>query len=204
LLLAVGVALREVTSEITNVLDFGGACGIHYKLTKLLFPDNNFRWAVVETPAMVNRARSLETESLRFFQDVKSAAEWVGNVHLVNSNSALQYLEDPLHTVDELLELRSTVVFWERLFLSNGQTHADRQRSMLFDHGPGPAPEGFKNRPVTQAITRLSRENFLSSHETHYQLRCKAEGAGNLSTYLFSRRRTSTAQADDAETITHH
>jgi hypothetical protein len=34
---------------VSSVLDFGGGCGIHYKQANL--PD--VRWAVVETPAMV-------------------------------------------------------------------------------------------------------------------------------------------------------
>ena len=96
-----------------------------------------FRWAVVETPSMVRKARSLETESLKFFEDIASANAWLGSVDLVNSNSVLQYLKDPLQTTRQLLELSPKVVLWERLMLSNGATHADQQRTMLFDHGPG-------------------------------------------------------------------
>lgn len=190
LLVAVGIALKERPDEIADVLDFGGACGVHYKLAKLLFPETNFRWAVVETGAMAKRARSLETESLKFFENIKFALEWLGRVDLVNSNSALQYVADPLQTLKELLALQPKVALWERLMLSTGQTRTDQQRSMLFDHGPGAAPAGFKNRPIIQKITRLSRADFLSSHETQYKLRCKAEDAGDFSTYLFSRRMT--------------
>jgi hypothetical protein len=39
---------------VSSVLDFGGGCGLHYKLAKLQSP--KIRWAVVETPAMVARA----------------------------------------------------------------------------------------------------------------------------------------------------
>jgi putative methyltransferase (TIGR04325 family) len=188
LLLAVGIALREKSrDENTHVLDFGGACGIHYKLATLLFPDSRFRWAVVETSAMVKRAKSLETGSLKFFRDIGSATDWLGEVELVNSNSALQYVANPLQTVRELLELRPKVALWERLMLSNDQTCPDRQRSMLFDHGPGAVPAGFRNRAVVQDITRLSRADFLSSHGAKYKLRCTAEDAGDLSTFLFSR-----------------
>src|SRR3954454_15832858 len=39
LLLAVSIALKERTSdEVNAVLDFGGACGIHFMLASLLFP----------------------------------------------------------------------------------------------------------------------------------------------------------------------
>ncbi|HEX2366724.1 MAG TPA: hypothetical protein VHJ00_17085, partial [Bradyrhizobium sp.] len=60
-------------------------------------------------------------------------------------------------------------------------------RTMLFNHGPGMVPAGFRNRPVVNKVTKLSRTDFLSAHEARYTLRCKAEESG-FSTYLFSRR----------------
>lgn len=189
LLLAVSIALaRRAPDPPCCVLDFGGACGIHHKLATLLFPDAALRWAVVETPTMLRKALSLETESLKFFEDIASAKAWLGKIDLVNSNSALQYLDDPLQTTRQLLALAPKVVLWERLMLSNGATHADQQRTMLFEHGPGAVPPGFRNRPVRQSITRLSRADFLAAHEPEYILRCKAEGTGHFSTFLFSPR----------------
>jgi putative methyltransferase (TIGR04325 family) len=187
LLLAVGTTLAEGEGGACRVLDFGGACGVHHKLATLMFPDVAFRWAVVETPSMVRKARPLETESLKFFEDIGSAHGWLGGVDLVNSNSALQYLDDPLRTVSELLALSPALALWERLMLANGPTHADQQQSMLFDHGPGAVPAGFRNRAVRQKITRLSRTDLLAAHEGRYRLRCGAEESG-YSTYMFSRR----------------
>jgi putative methyltransferase (TIGR04325 family) len=190
LLLAVGIALTECErGEPCRVLDFGGACGVHHKLATLLFSDAQFRWAVVETSSMVRRAQSLETESLRFFESIGAARTWLGSVDLVNSNSALQYVEDPLQTIGELLELAPKIVLWERLMLSSGATHIEQQRTMLFDHGPGAVPKGFRNRPVLNKITKLSRYDFLSAHEAWYRLRCKAEET-EYPTYLFSRRKS--------------
>jgi len=187
LLLAVSIASKErTTDEAIGVLDFGGACGIHFKLASLLFPESKFRWAVVETPAMVKRAKVLETDSLRFFEDIKSAQPWLGDIALMNSNSALQYVDDPLRSLNELLELSPEVALWERMMLSNTQTQTDSQKSTLFDHGPGAPLPGFRNRPVVQRITRLSRAEFLSHHQAQYRLRCWAEDQ-KFSTYLFSR-----------------
>ena len=39
---------------VSTVLDFGGGCGLHYKMARRQTPD--IRWAVVETPAMAARA----------------------------------------------------------------------------------------------------------------------------------------------------
>jgi putative methyltransferase (TIGR04325 family) len=186
LLLAVSLAIgAKEPQTTTRVLDFGGACGVHHKLASLLFPDARFRWAVVETGAMVQRARSLETESLKFFEDVGSAKAWLETVDLVNSNSALQYVEHPRQIVEELLDLAPGFLLWERMMLANGETHVDQQTSWLFDHGPGPVPPGFKNRLVRQKITRLSRADFLAAHKVRYRLRFSAEDT--YPTYLFSR-----------------
>jgi putative methyltransferase (TIGR04325 family) len=188
LLLAIGMASAgHAPGEPCGVLDFGGACGAHYKLATLLFDDVPLRWAVVETPSMVRKARALETEALKFFEDIAAASAWLGRVDLVNSNSVLQYLKDPLQTVRQLLELSPKVALWERLMLVDGETRADRQRTMLFNHGPGAVPAGFQNRPVVNDIIRLSRAEFLSAHDARYRLRAKAEEAG-FSTWLFSRR----------------
>jgi putative methyltransferase (TIGR04325 family) len=187
LLLAVSMTAGKNAGEPCRVLDFGGACGAHHKLATLLFDDTAFRWAVVETPSMVRKARPLETESLRFFEDIASAEAWLGKVDLVNSNSVLQYLKDPLQTTRQLLALSAGFLLWERLMLSEGATRPDKQRTMLFNHGPGAVPPGFRNRPVLNEITRLSRADFLAAHEAQYRLRCSAEESG-FSTYLFSRR----------------
>jgi putative methyltransferase (TIGR04325 family) len=189
LLLAVSMALAgRVPGEPGRVLDFGGAFGIHHKLATLLFPEVEFRWAVVETRTMLRRARSLETASLKFFEDIASATAWLDNVDLLYSNSALQYVADPLQTTLQLLATAPKVALWERLMLSDGATRADQQRKMLFDHGPGATPSGFTDRPVRQNITRLSRADFLAAHEAEYTLRCKAEDIGHFLMFLFSRR----------------
>jgi len=185
LLLALGIALAEgARGEPCRVLDFGGACGVHHTLAALMFPDAALRWAVVETPSMVRKARSLETETLKFFESIKAASAWLDSVDLVNNNSALQYVDDPLGVIHELLALAPKVLLWERMMLSSGATHVDQQRSLLFDHGPGAVPAGFRNRKVVNKITRLSRDEFLRMHEAGYRLRCQAEQR----TYLFSRR----------------
>jgi putative methyltransferase (TIGR04325 family) len=186
LLLAVSLAVKENNRETTGVLDFGGACGVHCTSASLLFPEAKLRWAVVETAAMVRRAKALETESLKFFEDIDSAKAWLGQVDMVNSNSALQYVAKPYYSAKELLKLEPKVVLWERMMLSSRETVQDFQRSMLFDHGPGPVPRNFKNRPVINKVTRVSRADFLALHHDKYRLRCRVEDSKIFSTFLFS------------------
>src|SRR5262245_28936400 len=91
------------------VLDFGGGCGVHYKLAHLQSPD--IRWAVVETPAMVRRASALATDRLRFFTEVAAAKSWLGSIDVMHSNGALQYTPDPLAVLDTLCGLKAKQMY---------------------------------------------------------------------------------------------
>src|SRR5665647_1540419 len=91
----------EPWSEIDGagtVLDFGGGCGIHYKMMQ----SPSVRWAVVETPAMVERASEIATDNLRFFASISDAAAWLGDIDVMHSSGALQYARDPAGALREL------------------------------------------------------------------------------------------------------
>ncbi|MFB6414403.1 hypothetical protein [Bradyrhizobium tunisiense] len=45
--------------NVRSVLDFGGGCGRHYREAKV--SSVSVKWAIVETPAMVSRAKELQT-----------------------------------------------------------------------------------------------------------------------------------------------
>ena len=59
------LALAWLIGSPRRVLDFGGACGGRYFALRDLIPAD-VTWHVVETPAMVARARELEDDRLRF------------------------------------------------------------------------------------------------------------------------------------------
>ena len=50
----------------------------------------NIRWAVVGTPAMVQRAKELATDRLMFLVHIEQAAAWLGDVDRVHSNGTIQ------------------------------------------------------------------------------------------------------------------
>lgn len=145
-----------------TVLDFGGACGIHYKLARREAP--LIRWAVVETSAMVRKAAQLETDRLRFFDSIDVAASWLGTVDLMHSNGAVQYTPRPIETVRQLAGLGATRMQWKRLFFSD-QPIAERQRSMLIENGP--QSEGsfrFSTKAVTYDRKSFARSEFKAAH----------------------------------------
>jgi putative methyltransferase (TIGR04325 family) len=147
---------------VSAVLDFGGGCGLHYKLALNQSP--GIRWAVVETPAMVARARELATERLQFFTEIEAAARWLGPIDVMHSNGALQYVADPIATLSSLCGLQATTMLWHRMFFSQGDIRMETQVSRLVDNGPGRAPSGTPDMAVEYARTAIPESVFIAAH----------------------------------------
>jgi putative methyltransferase (TIGR04325 family) len=144
----------------SSVLDFGGGCGLHYKQAR----SPTVRWAVVETPAMVERAKELATDRLCFFTSIPDAADWLGSVDVMHSNGAIQYTTDPMRTVESLCSLGARKMLWSRLKLSADIVERTVQASNLIDNGPGPAPRTVKNKTVKYGHTRIPEAAFIAAH----------------------------------------
>ena len=143
---------------ISSVLDFGGACGRHYKEAVTASP--MVRWAVVDTPAMVARAKEMETDHLKFFADIDAAASWLGPIEVMHSNGALQYTERPMDSLKKLCALRASSMWWFRV--STGDGTRATQTSMLSDNGPGPSK--FTLKKVSYERTMIVEQEFLKAH----------------------------------------
>jgi hypothetical protein len=146
----------------STVLDFGGGAGIHYKQAR----SQTVRWAVVESPAMVERAGELETERLRFFTAISEAAEWLGQVDLMYSNGALQYVPEPLQMLDQLCALKAKRMIWKRMLLSSSSLEREVQSSLLGDNGPGSSSVA-KEKVVKYIRTRIPERDFVSAHRDY-------------------------------------
>lgn len=145
---------------VKSVLDFGGGAGRHFKEAEN--GAEGLRWAVVETAAMVKHAKELETVNLRFFASISEAASWLGDVELIHSNGALQYVPDPLSTLSELCRLNARAMVWSRLLLSD-RTETTTQISRLVDNGPGHLP-GLANKKVSYPRTKIAESDFIDAH----------------------------------------
>jgi len=148
-------------ANVSTVLDFGGACGQHYKQARLSAPD--VRWAVVETPAMVARASELSTPNLRFFTSIAGAKEWLGDIDLVYSSGALQYTSDPENKITELCATSARRISWERLILSPSGTKSEKQLSLLGENGPG-LMHHFRGKAVKFNRILIPIDRFIVAH----------------------------------------
>jgi putative methyltransferase (TIGR04325 family) len=157
----IGLALSSRPSEL-NVIDFGGACGAHYFLTKAVFGKRvRLRWHVVETSAMVSKAIGLEDGRLKFFDDLQKATSGLEHVDLVYSDSVLPYVPRPYAGLKQLTECGATNIFITRVGLS---TEAKElvviQESSLSANGPGPMPQDMRDGIVQYPVTFARKDRF--------------------------------------------
>ena len=169
-LFALGLLFQR--SNCIRVLDFGGACGAHYFRMQSLFPSSlPLRWHVVETPAMVRRARSLQTDSLRFFDTLSEAKDSLGQIDIVYSSSALQCVPDPHPALTALIECAGTYLVLPRFGLNAAKTSLiTLHETALSDNGPGKMPRGIRDGKTRYPMTFLSREAVESQINQDYEI----------------------------------
>ena len=151
-IIAVGIAAAEITHRPLNVLDFGGGCGFHYFRVASAMR-TQVRWAIVETPTMVDRAAKLGRGHFDVFTDIAAAAEWLDQVDIIHASSSIQYTPDPLATLKTLAALRSRYFALARFPLWVGADTVGLQISPLSANGIGPMPPGIPDRQVQYPVT---------------------------------------------------
>lgn len=160
--------------QLFRVIDFGGGAGIHYfQTTAFLGSGIDIKWNVVETPEMVEASSNrLGDEQLRFFTTIDAAAEDLGKVDLVLSNSSLPYTPEPFSNLEKLLALRARHIYITRTPLREGlDTVILLQSSKLSQNGPGPLPTGFADREVQYPVSIVSRLAFERRLNKGYSVR---------------------------------
>src|SRR5258708_17095678 len=109
--------LVAVAAAGERVLDFGGAAGFHYLTAARAYPERALRWAGVEHPVTVERAKRLEGENLRFFSAIDDAMQWLAGIDLLHSNGAPQCLDAPASTLERLFGVRAPDLLSRRTLL---------------------------------------------------------------------------------------
>lgn len=188
-----GLVARGVRNPL-RVLDFGGGAGIgFFQTTALLGSEEGLRWNVVETPSMVTAASAqLQSERLKFYSSIESAAKDLEHVDLVICNGSLPYTPNPTASLEELLAVRASQVYISRTPLSEAMKPATFiQTSTLSHNGPGFLPRGFDDCEVQYPVTVSSRREFESRFKHQYSVRfwsredSSLRGVGPTQNYLY-------------------
>jgi putative methyltransferase (TIGR04325 family) len=196
---AVLLALQaKANADALNVVDFGGACGTHYfQLRPLLPAERKVHWIVVETPAMVNRAKYYETAELHFAASLPEAKDRLQEVDLLHSSGALQYVPDPDATVRAFLMCHPAFILLNRLALAESGRFIAVQESLLSANGPGPLPEKLQDKlcyyPITYLPKGQLKEMLSRDYHIHFELEETWAGAARsricLNSGFFAERR---------------
>ena len=104
-----------------DVLEIGGACGASYFELNHLLPGRIKSWHVVETPAMAAAGRKLfQDDRLTFHDDLDTAVAQLESLDLLIAQGVLQYMRDPLQTLEALLKLGFAYVYITRTVVGDG------------------------------------------------------------------------------------
>ncbi len=157
------------TSSFT-ILDFGGACGVHYFEIKKFLPESlDIKWIVIETTQMVNSAKThnLETEGLTF----RDSLENLPPIDFIYSSGALQYTSKPYNILEQLLKIDANYILFNRMMFNDDVREIITiQTSLLSENGPGPMPKYYIDKKISYPHTTLSFHHFNSFVSKNYKL----------------------------------
>lgn len=155
------IRIKDSMKSMT-ILDFGGACGIHFfEIRKFLPEIFHLKWIVVETPQMVLSAKSkkIETKELTFVDSLNN----LPTIDFIYSSGALQYTSKPYKFLENLLKIGVNSILFNRMtFNENDRDLITIQKSSLSNNGPGPMPKQYTDKIMSYPHTTLSFIKFNS------------------------------------------
>ncbi len=158
-----------------KVLDFGGACGLHYfEVRRMLPAEISLEWYVIETTEMAKRGQLL-TEfaqgELFFSDDLDEIKAIPGQFDIVHTSGTLQAVPDPWFYLEKLIGMGAKTLIFNRL----GMIAADQDiftvhHAKLSWNGKGPLPEGIQDRRISYPFGFFSESRFLKTLQQRYEI----------------------------------
>lgn len=156
-----------------EVLEVGGACGASYLELNHLLPGTIKRWHIVETPAMAAAGRKLFHDGRpSFYDDLDKAASQLESLDLVIAQGVLQYMKDPVQTLEALLKLGFAYFYITRTEVGDSieRPIITKEVSNISAHGPGTVAKEFADRKTSVPLTIVSSEAITSRISVGYNV----------------------------------
>jgi len=167
----------EKDGQEIKIIDFGGACGaLYFQVRNFLPKKQKFRWAVVETPAMVKKAKSLENDELSFYVSLEDAVKYLEKVDILHTSGTLQAVHKPREYLQKLLNIHADYMFFNRVGVNQGEKDVYTiHKSKLSWNGPGNLPDGFQDKWIKYPFSFISESFFLQTIQNQYDIIAKFE-----------------------------
>lgn len=162
-------ALILSNRDISRVVELGGAAGYHFFNLKTALPSKELRWTIVETSLFCEVAsRREDLHPLHFCDNLQEAfSSYSGEVDLLYCSRALQYLTDPITTLNEICKLAPKFIFLSGIaFSPDRDIHVYEQISEISSNGPqivGVKPSVKKVRYNMKLIPQQVIEQILDT-----------------------------------------
>ncbi len=105
------LSVAEPIDGIYEVYDYGGGYGAIYELFRFIYPARQFRWTVVEVPALVARAGELGASDEKLFVSELPRRPYSLGI----ASGTLQYLPNPAAAWDDLRAIEVGAMFVNRI-----------------------------------------------------------------------------------------
>lgn len=162
------MALAGISKNHIRVLDLGGGAGFHYFIAKAALGETvTWEWRVVETTALVDAAKSLTNEELKFFDDLYDATEDWDSPDLVFASGVIQCLPDALSTLRRLCSLGPEVLCITRTAVS-----PDAESHILMQEQVAPVVRGVATHgsaKVRYPVVLLPRRNYENVLDEYFE-----------------------------------
>jgi putative methyltransferase (TIGR04325 family) len=171
-----------------RVVEIGGACGALFFLSKHFVPDFFETWMIVETPAMVKKAKEKFENTILKFVSIndfeKEHSLQTGDILI--AQGVLQYLENPLMVFDSLQRQNYQYIYLSRTVVGEGISAPiiTKQVVNVSDHGPGEMPKGWIDRKTSQPLTILPLHLLNSKILDIYQILFLFDEGGSNMEYI--------------------
>lgn len=171
-----------ITKKKITVIDLGGGCGRHYFFKrKLLSPDIELKWYVVETTAMCNYGKQLENGELYFSDNLAETIKEAGHIDMVYASGVLQCVDKPWDFLDLITSCKADFIFFHRLALSNKKDVTVIHKYSLSWNGTHTLPEGVEDREVAYPFTFIEKKRFFEKLQQTYTIQMEfSEQSGVL------------------------
>jgi putative methyltransferase (TIGR04325 family) len=159
-IVSIAMAAADIRERPLTVFDFGGGCGFHYFRARAVL-NVPLQWAIVETPTMASRALEVARGQFSVYSNIDETAAALGRIDLVHASSAIQYVPDPLATLQTLASLNARYFMLARFPLWHNPQLVGIQISTLAGNGIGPMPPNIPDREIQYPVTFTNLTDVL-------------------------------------------